>query len=76
MVLNPFNHCYDKYANNFGLKIIEKNKLDKIGNTFPRRIILKNESTGIETILVFIKHTSLGMNWENWKDLVIKEIKL
>jgi len=59
--VNSFDHFYERYAGNFGLSLLEKNKLDKIGNTFPKRIILKNESTGAKTILLFIKHTSCPM---------------
>lgn len=74
--VGSFNHFYDRYANNFELSVIEKTKLEKIDDTYPRKIILKNHSTGIITILVFIKHTSHGMNWKNWENLVIREFKL
>lgn len=73
--VESFNHFYDRYAKKFGLSAIEKIKLDKIGNTSPRKIILKNESTEKATILLFIKHTSLPMICENWEKLVSEQIK-
>jgi hypothetical protein len=72
--VESFNHCYEKYSKDYGFSIKEKIKLDKLGNTYPRRIILKKESSGIEIILLFIKHTSCPMSWENWNKLVTKEM--
>lgn len=72
--VTSFSHFYDRYANNFSLSVLEKKKLYKIGNTFPRKIILKNELTGAKVILLFIKHTSQPMTWQNWEALVSNEI--
>lgn len=72
--VESFNHFYDKYANNFGLRVVKKEKLDKIGNTYPKKIILRNEASGHQTILLFIKHTSLPMTWKNWNELLDKEM--
>ena len=68
------NHFYERYAKNFGYSTIEKIKLDKIGNTSPRKITIENISSGDQIKILFIKHTSLGMSLEPWQNFIKSEL--
>ena len=72
--VESFNHFYAKNAEFFGYTTIEKIELDKIGVTYPRKIIIENASSGDKIKILFIKHTSRGMNLESWRAFVKSEL--
>jgi len=73
--VNSYNHFYEDTAEAFGYFTMEKNILNKIGNAYPRKILLKNKNFGNRIKVLFIKHSSLPMKIENWNKFITSELK-
>lgn len=77
IVLNgvtSFNHFFEKYAEENGFLTNEKFILEKIGDTFPRKIILENKISGEIIKLLFIKHTARGIRLDSWHQFIKSEL--
>lgn len=72
--VESFNHCHEKPAELNGFMIKEKIRFEKIGNTYPRKIIIENTISGDNIKLLFIKHTSLPMDPEPWQRFIKSKI--
>ena len=75
--VESYKHFYERYAEKFGYSTIEKVKLEKIGNTHPRKIILENRNTGDKIKILFIQHSSnriskIGL--EAWQTFIKSEL--
>ena len=72
--VESYNHFYEKYAEDNGFLTKEKFKLEKIGDTYPRKIVLENKITGDSIKLLFIKHTARPSHFGPWQSFIKSEL--